>query len=93
MKVSTASQWLDRDWMKGRRYGHFVQAMDHYRSDRPWADFYNTAYQPLHPVDDLSIRIEAAQRHLQWLLVTFRKPLATDTTRRTVELDWLRRTP
>lgn len=66
--TASSDHWLDQEWMQTRRYGHFVRAMDHYRSDRPWADFYHSAYQPLHPIDDLSIRIEATQRHLDWLL-------------------------
>ncbi|TWT74132.1 DUF4332 domain-containing protein [Allorhodopirellula solitaria] len=74
--VPESYDWLDDGWLRGRRYGYFVRAMDHYRSDRPWSDFYASAYQPLRPVDDLAMRIESTTRHLDWLLSRFEKPSA-----------------
>ena len=82
---STASSpesydWLDDGSLRGRRYDHFVRAMDHYSSDRPWSDFYASAYRPLRPVDDLAIRIESTTRHLDWLLSQFERPGAASAT-------------
>jgi predicted flap endonuclease-1-like 5' DNA nuclease len=71
--------WLDDDWMRGRRYDHFVRAIDRYSSDRPWADFYDHAYRPLRPVDDLAMRIEATTRHLNWLLSRFERTSTSST--------------
>ncbi|MCM2374084.1 DUF4332 domain-containing protein [Aporhodopirellula aestuarii] len=81
--------WLDDSWMQGRRYDHFVRAMDHYRSDRPWVDFYDRAYQPLRPVDDLAMRIEATTRHLDWLLSRFDVPGSTVDSRPSDPYTWL----
>ncbi|TWU02086.1 DUF4332 domain-containing protein [Neorhodopirellula pilleata] len=88
--AAQAGRWLDPEWMQTRRYDHFVRAMDHYRSDRPWADFYHAAYQPLHPIDDLAIRIEAAQRHLDWLLsrVGVAAPNAASDASSWLDLSW-----
>ncbi|MBB3210296.1 putative flap endonuclease-1-like 5' DNA nuclease [Rhodopirellula rubra] len=81
--------WLNDSWMRGRRYDHFVRAMDHYRSDRPWGDFYNHAYQSLRPVDDLAMRIEATTRHLDWLLSRFDMPGATIDSRTADPYTWI----
>ncbi len=80
--------WLDDGWMRGRRYDHFVRAIDRYSSDRPWADFYDHAYRPLRPIDDLAMRIEATTRHLDWLLSRFERT-STSSTHAFDESTWM----
>ncbi|MFG0255393.1 MAG: DUF4332 domain-containing protein, partial [Rhodopirellula sp. JB053] len=82
-------EWLDDSWMQGRRYDYFVREIDRYRSDRPWGDFYNRAYQPLRPVDDLAMRVEATTRHLDWLLSRFDASGSADASRLEQPYTWI----
>ncbi len=85
---STASKsydWLDDRWLRGQRYDYFVRAMDQYRTDHPWSDFYASAYQPLRPVDELAMQIESTTRHLDWLLSRFDHPETSGRDPRTID--------
>ncbi|MFG0263603.1 MAG: DUF4332 domain-containing protein [Rhodopirellula sp. JB055] len=59
---------VDIDGIRGRRYDHFVHAIDRYSVDHAWDDFYRDAYRPLHQIDDIDLRIHSATQQIDWLI-------------------------
>ncbi|WDQ15806.1 DUF4332 domain-containing protein [Rhodopirellula sp. P2] len=69
--IATARQHtasVDIDGIRGRRYDHFIHAIDRYSVDHAWDDFYRDAYRPLHQIDDIDLRINSATQQIDWLL-------------------------
>ncbi|MEM6776983.1 MAG: DUF4332 domain-containing protein [Planctomycetota bacterium] len=82
-EIRELSRWIHRHqgmsfadggWASGthgladRRYSQFVSAIDHYRHDAPWNEFYDSAYKPLHRIDDWHIRLRAAAHQIDTTL-------------------------
>ncbi|MEP1647429.1 DUF4332 domain-containing protein, partial [Rhodopirellula bahusiensis] len=81
--IATARQHaysVDVDGIRGRRYDHFIHAIDRYSVDHAWDDFYRDAYRPLHQIDDIDLRINSATQQIDWLLGRIERETATATT-------------
>ncbi len=59
---------FDEQALRRRRFEGFSHAIDHYDYRSGWDRFYGEAYKPLHAIDDINVRIEAATRQIDWLL-------------------------
>ncbi len=68
---------LDDTSSRRRRYEGFAHAIDHYDNRSGWDRFYGEAYKPLHAIDDIHVRVEAATRQIDWLLNRYAATEAT----------------